>query len=384
MEFAVVVMARDRSYWRIAASHLLILPPVLDAQGARSNGNAGVSKWPTVTLVYLAFNRRDEIRESLQRMLFESDYDSELVDVIVVDNASTDGTAEMLREEFPQIQVIARDKNVGVSGWNEGLAAATGDYVLALDDDCYLPPDGLRRAVAAAGEHDADLVSFKVVSSYEPDHVFTDYYRTGLFAFWGCAVLMRRHVIEALGGYDPQIFIWANELEFLLRFFDKGFCHLHLPEVVARHMKRPGPPGGPFFTRAYRINSRHFAYIAAKLFAPRDAAEAFVALLARNVRDGMRLDRSAITGLPYTVRGFVNGLRHRAPLRNREVSRFYRRNFESFASPWWLSRPLPELIRALPRELVQRRKPEKVGRLDQFFEERGALYPAEKPETLRF
>jgi GT2 family glycosyltransferase len=377
-------MARDRSYCRIAASHLPILPPVLDAQGVSSGSDGGVSEWPRVTLVYLAFNRRDEIRESLQRMLFESDYESELVDVIVVDNASTDGTAEMLREQFPQVKLIVRDENVGVSGWNDGLAAATGEYVLALDDDCYLPPHGLRRAVEAAGEHDADLVSFKVVSSYEPDHVFTEYYRTGLFAFWGCAVLMRRRVVEALGGYDPQIFIWANELEFLLRFFDHGFCHLHLPEVVAQHMKAPGPPGGPFFTRAYCINSRHFAYIAAKLFARRDAAEAFVALLARNIRDGMRLDRSAIRGVRYTFAGFLHGLRHRAPLRNREVSRFYRRNFESFASPWWLSRPIPQLIRALPRELIRGRKPKNVGRLDEFFGERNRFYPAERAETLRF
>lgn len=360
-----------------------MLPPVLDAQGVSRNGDAGMSEWPTVTLVYLAFNRRDEIRESLRRMLFESDYDSQLVEVIVVDNASTDGTADMVRAEFPQVTLIVRDENVGVSGWNDGFAAAQGDYVLALDDDCYLPPDGLRRAVAAAGEHDADLVSFKVVSSYDTDHVFTDYYRTGLFAYWGCAVLMRRHVIEALGGYDPQIFIWANELEFLLRFFDHGFCHLHLPEVVARHMKEPGPPGGPFFTRAYCINSRHFAYIAAKLFAPRDAAEAFVALLARNVRDGLRLDRSAIKGVRHTLAGFVHGLRHRAPLRKREVSRFYRRNFESFASPWWLSRPIPELLLALPKELVKGR-PTNVGRLDQYFGDRQTLYPAERAETLRF
>ncbi len=369
--------ARDRSWWRIAVSQLPILPPMLEAQGASGDMTAGSGEWPTVTIVYLAYNRREELRESLRRMLSESDYESGLVDAIVVDNASGDGTADMMREEFPQVQLIVRDRNVGVSGWNVGLAAAKGEYVLALDDDCYLPPDGLRRAVAAASEHDADLVSFKVVSTFDPEHVFSDYYRTGLFSFWGCAVLMRREVVEALGGYDPEIFIWANELEFMLRFYDRGFCHLHLPQVVAQHMKEPGPPGGPFFTRAYCINSRHFAYIAAKLFAPRDAAEAFVALLARNLRDGLRLDRSAFSGVRHTLAGFAHGLGRRAPLRNREVSRFYRRNFESFASPWWLSRPLPELLRALPRELVSGR-PKNVGRLDEFFSERGRLYPAEQ------
>jgi GT2 family glycosyltransferase len=356
---------------------------VLEAQGLSKNGIADVREWPTVTLVYLVYNRRKELRESLRRMLFESDYDSARVDVIVVDNASTDGSAEMVRDEFPQVQLLVRDENIGVSGWNEGLAAARGDYIVALDDDCYLPPDGLTSAVRAALEHHADLVSFKVVSSDDREYVFTDKYRTGLFSFWGCAVLMRRSVVEALGGYDPEIFVWANELEFMLRFFDRGFRHLHYPAVAAVHMKPAGAGGSRIDKRAYRINARHFAYIAGKLFRRRDSLEALIALLARNIRDGLRRDTVAFTALPDTVRGFLHGLRHRDPLGNAELSRFYRRNFETFASPWWLSRPLPELLRALPRELIAGR-PENVGRREQYFEERGRLYTADLPETLQF
>src|SRR5205085_11325678 len=101
-----------------------ILAPMLEAQGVSRHGIADVGEWRTVTVVYIAYNRRDELRESLRRMLSESDYDSDLVDVIVVDNASTDGSADLVREEFPQVRLIERDENVGVSGWNEGLAAA--------------------------------------------------------------------------------------------------------------------------------------------------------------------------------------------------------------------------------------------------------------------
>jgi GT2 family glycosyltransferase len=356
---------------------------VVQVQGAMRSERE-VTEWPSVTIVYLVYNRREELRESLRRMLFDSDYDAQRVDVIVVDNASTDGSAQMVREEFPQVRVMVRDENCGVSGWNEGLAAASGDFVLALDDDCYLPADGLRRAVGAALEHEADLVSFKVVSTHDPGHVFTDKYRTGLFSFWGCAVLFRRAVVDKLGGYDPQIFVWANELEFLLRFYDQGFLHLHWPDVVAQHMKPPGDPDeSKLHERGYRINARHFAYIAAKLFRPRDAFEALVALLARNLRDGMRRDRVAFKALPDTAGGFLNGLRHRDPLENAELSRFYRRNFESFASPWWLSRPPLELLRALPREMFTG-SPKHVGRREEFFDERGRLYPAEQPGTLQF
>jgi len=348
-----------------------------------------IERWPTVTLVFLVYNRRDELRTSLQKMLFASDYDPERVDVIVVDNASSDGSAEMVREEFPQVQLIVRQANVGVSGWNDGFAAARGEFVLALDDDCYLPPDGLRRAVAAAGEKRADLISFKVVSPYDTERVFTEEYRTGLFMFWGCAILMRREVIAALGGYDPEIFVWANELEFTIRFFDRGFRHLHFPAVAAQHMKVTiKDPTVPVNWSTYVINARNWGYIAAKLLRRRDAAEAFVALVTRYVRDGFNGDPPVLKALQDTCAGFVHGLRHRAPVANPEVSRFYRHNFETFASPWWLSRPLLEVIRALPRELsrggrVRESRPEGLGRREQYYADRARFYP-DAPAVLEF
>ena len=56
-----------------------------------------MSELPTVTIVFLVYNRRDELRTSLKQMTGESDYPRELVDIIVVDNASEDGAAEMVR-----------------------------------------------------------------------------------------------------------------------------------------------------------------------------------------------------------------------------------------------------------------------------------------------
>ena len=337
--------------------------------------------WPTVTIVFLAYDRREKLRESLRRMLERSQYDSRLVDVIVVDNASTDGTAEMVREEFPELRLIERARNVGVSGWNDGFAVAQGDWVLALDDDCYLPPDGLRQAVSSAQDHGADLVSFKVVSAYDPEFAFTDVYRTGLFSFWGCAVLIRRSVLEELEGYDPEIFVWANELEFMLRFFDGGYRHLYLPEIEAQHMKPPDPKG--LDGTKYRINARHWAYVAAKLLHPRDAVETLLALVFRGVRDGVRIDRMALGAVPDALKGFAHGWRHRQPLTNADLSRSYRTNFESFASLWWFVRPPRELLRAYPSEVLRRRTPARSRRIDEYYERRARYYP-DHAATLEF
>jgi GT2 family glycosyltransferase len=346
--------------------------------------------WPSVTVVLLVFNRRDELRITLQKMLFELDYPSALVDVVVVDNASTDGSGEMVRSEFPQVQLISREVNNGVSGFNDGFDAARGDWVVALDDDCYLPADGLKRALEAARQNEADLVSFAVRADDNPDYRFDQRYRTGLLTFWGCAVLMRREVLEALHGYDPEIFVWANELEFMLRFFDAGFAHLHLPEVVAVHMKATGRPWTDYIAmREYRLNTRHFAYIAAKALEPRHAAGTLVALLAGNLRDAWRVDRAALKATPGALVGFANGLRHRAPVSSHEISETYRRNFQSFASPWWISRPLPEFLKALPGELVRsvlgrERSPARpAGRREAYYAERAFYYP-KTAQTLKF
>jgi len=337
---------------------------------------------PSVTIVFLVYNRREELRTSLRHMLEGSDYDPDRVDVIVVDNASEDGSADMVRTEFPQVQLIARDANCGVSGWNDGFAIARGDYVLALDDDCYLPADGLRRAVAAAQEHEADLVSFAVVAEEDPEFRFDREYQTGLLTFWGCAVLVRRDALAPLRGYDPQITYQANELEFMLRFFDRGYKHLYLPDVGAVHMKPKLEPASEWAaSRRYEVNYRHFAYIAGKLLRPRDAVGTLVALLSLNARDAVRLHRRALRAVPQVLAGFASGLRHRAPVRA-EVSRFYRRNFHSFANPLRTSRPPHQLVLALPAEFVRTKlrlgppKPPGPGRGQLYVDERAQYYPS--------
>ena len=325
---------------------------------------------PLVTVVFLAHNRKEELRESVRRMLDESGYPSERLELIVVDNASSDGTVEMVRDEYPAVTFVETGANVGTSGWNEGFKIARGDYVLALDDDAYLRPGALEEAVRAAQEKDAGLVSFTVISSYDESYRFNDAYRTGLLSFWGCAALVSRPALEELGGYDPNIFIWSNELEFTMRLLDKGFAHLHLPDVVAVHMKEPAVP--VWDPNRLRHNCRNWGYVAGKLMRPRDAVLTLASVALWTVVEAVARDRTRLAGFLPLFAGFAAGVRNRDPVRP-VVSSTYRRNFRSFDWPWryWRS-PAARLRARRGEESVdaQRRNPYEV-----YFADRRAFYP---------
>ncbi len=314
---------------------------------------------PLTTAAVLAYNRRDPLAVTLGH-LGALEWPEDRLEITVVDNASTDGTADMVRERFPSVRLISSPENEGIAGWNRAFAAGRGDWFLVLDDDCYVEGDALERAVAAAAEHGADMVSFRVDSS-DPGRSFSDVYRTGLLSFWGCAVLISRRAIEDLGGFDERLFIWAHELEFTMRFLDRGYRHLYLPGVTALHMKSI-PPVVP---ANHMRNMRNWGYVAAKLLGPRDAALAIASLI---VRAGIEsfVAPTYLRGAGAVLGGMREGLRVREPVRP-AVSRLYRRHFLEFTSQF---RPVLRL-----RYLLGRSEP-RVNYREAYWRSRPKLYPA--------
>lgn len=296
--------------------------------------------WPLVSIVFLAFNRREALAVSLEQVLDHLDYPSERLEVIVADNASSDGTAEMVRERFPSVRIMRNAENVGASGWNHAMTCARGDWRLILDDDCHIAKDALKTAVRRAQEHHADLVSFRVLSGEVPGYAFNDEYPTGLLSFWGCSAMFSRRAIETEPFYDPRMFIWANEMELTMRLLDRGFRHLYLPEVESVHMKGPNDK---FVEHMMRVNYRHWGYIAGKHLQALDAVGALANLLVHVLLQAWSEDRRAIRSVADVPRGFVDGLRGRAPVRP-AVSRVYRRHSRHFLSPIpFLRSPLERL-----------------------------------------
>lgn len=322
---------------------------------------------PLVTVAVLAYNRRDPLRITLTKLREELDWPAERLEVIVVDNASTDETSDMVRAEFPEARLIVNEVNTGISGWNRAFEAGAGEWFLVLDDDCFVTGDALARAVRAARDHQADLVSFRVVSSNSELEVFNRYYDTGLLAFWGCSALVSARAVRGLGGFDPGIFIWGHEAEFVARLLDRGWRHLHLPSVTSIHMK--SPPG--FTLYAHKRNLQSFAYIAAKLLRRQEMLPAVGNLVLRVFTESARHPK-VITCLSAVAQGVRDGLGSRAPVRP-AVSRLYKENFIEFASPLIFVRG-PRL-RWRQRGKVELADRDAGERMDRFWREREAIYP---------
>jgi GT2 family glycosyltransferase len=286
---------------------------------------------PLVTVNILSYNRCQELRTTLTKITSSLDYPADRLEIIVVDNVSTDGSREMIRKEFPSVKLVENTINVGVSGWNEGFKRGRGDYFLVLDDDCYVEDAALKTAVAFAARHSADIVSFIVENPLRPGFVFNQMVNPGLLSFWGCAALLRRTLVERLGGYDPNIF-YAHELEFTMRALDAGYSHLFCPSVKAQHMKQPVAQPNNTGREVLKRCAFYRGYVTAKLL-PVAVFGRVAALTAVSYARSSWKRPLGVVGLTIAFFGGVlRGFKSRAPI-NRDLAKFYSENFIEFMPP---------------------------------------------------
>jgi GT2 family glycosyltransferase len=175
---------------------------------------------PLVTVNILSFNRKDELRNTLTKV-YEQDYKN--IEVIVVDNASSDGSTEMVKKEFPSVQFIQMEKNIGIAGWNEGFKVAKGEYVLVLDDDSYPDSKTIKKGIEVISrDKEIAIIAFNVYD-VSRNKSQTSFYKKPFLDFIGCGAIIKRSVFSLVHGFDPSFFIYAHELDFSIRVLDTGF-----------------------------------------------------------------------------------------------------------------------------------------------------------------
>lgn len=189
---------------------------------------------PLVTVNILSFNRKEELRNTLEKV-YGQDYKN--IEVIVVDNASNDGSTEMVDRDFPNVILIKMQKNIGIAGWNEGFKIAKGEFVLVLDDDSYPLKDTIENAVNEITRGSENGIIACSVYDLQLKKNITEKFIVGeANAFIGCGALIRMTLLNSVGFFSKLFFLYLHEEDFCIRVIDKGFKIIFVPKSQIIHV----------------------------------------------------------------------------------------------------------------------------------------------------
>ncbi len=215
-----------------------------------------------LSIITVSYKVKDLLMENLACIFKNtSGFDFE---VFVVDNDSGDGSVEMVKNEFPQAKLIANNKNVGFAAANNiAIKQAKGEYILLLNPDMRIFPDTLAKMLSWMEEHpQAGIASCKLVDGNEEiiPHVrrFPRFWEQSAIALKlprifpgilnkyilknfdydneaevdsvrGSFFMIRKEVIEELGGLDERYFIWFEEVDYCKQAKKAGWKVMYTP-----------------------------------------------------------------------------------------------------------------------------------------------------------
>jgi N-acetylglucosaminyl-diphospho-decaprenol L-rhamnosyltransferase len=202
-----------------------------------------------VGIVVLTHNRFDELSRTLERLLALP----ERPPIIVVDNASDDGTPVRLRSRFPEVAVAALSVNSGAAGRNAGVALLDTPYVAFCDDDTWWAPGALARAAALLDAHPTlALITGKVLVGPEQHEDPTCAVMAAsplrqapglpgrpVLGFLAGASVVRHAAFLAAGGFEPRLFLGAEERLLAIDLAAAGWALAYVEDVVAHHHPSP-------------------------------------------------------------------------------------------------------------------------------------------------
>lgn len=225
-------------------------------------------EWPFVSVVFPNFNGGVFVLSVIEALLHQQ-YPSDRVEIIMVDNGSTDGSAARVKAAYAEpiaqgrLRLIELPDNRGcAAGFNVGIAgmAPQARYLLRVDDDLVLDPDCLRQLVQSA-EADPSigvaggkvrhfrhrqrlhLIGSRIspwfgacrgIGKFAVDRGQFDQPRD-VHAVNGCLMLVRRSVIERVGPLEERFFLYFEDIDWAMRVSRAGFRHRYVPHALAYH-----------------------------------------------------------------------------------------------------------------------------------------------------
>ena len=248
---------------------------------------------PDISIIIVNWNTCELLRECLQSIYATAppvDFE-----VLVVDNASSDGSADMVANEFPDAVLMRSATNTGfTTGNNIGIQKASGRYILLLNPDAELLPGSVQAMFDFAESHpDAAVIGPKLLNTdgslQKNGRRFTRIYRELLAMVklhklavtlvpemeWGrrvfdtraqvdevsgACMLVRRAAIDKVGMLDERFFMYYEEVDWCRRFKDAGFTVWYLPEAEVIHHWAQGSRKAGLATSHIAFRSQYLYY----------------------------------------------------------------------------------------------------------------------------
>ncbi|HUW96843.1 MAG TPA: glycosyltransferase family 2 protein [Anaerolineae bacterium] len=248
---------------------------------------------PLVSVVILSWNSGGYLRSCIDRVL---DQTYQNVEIILVDNASADGSIERIASEYPSLKLIRNRENRGFAvGMNQGISASRGEYVLLLNADAYLSATFVEESVSSVEKRSDQKIGmlagkvYRLSSDLEPTgHINS----VGLFLLRrfayvnsrnvdaeelvfgpaGCCPFLKRDMLEDVRlsrteYFDEQYFAIGEDLDLWFRAQLRGWQCLYCPDVVAWHVHSASLAGRvrlfqkPPFFRRHALKNRYLTII---------------------------------------------------------------------------------------------------------------------------
>jgi GT2 family glycosyltransferase len=224
-----------------------------------------------ISIVIVSFNTRDLLRECLLSVFGTED--SLRIQVIVVDNASTDGSPAMVEQEFPEAALIRSEVNLGFGRANNlGFQSALGRYVVLLNSDAFLTAGSLERSVAHMDANPQtgigggrlvgidgslqpsarmfptvlnDLIVLSGLAARFPrskffgrfDRTWADECQSAEVDWVpGAFSIIRAEALADVGHFDPRFFLYYEEVDLCRRMKQKGYSVWYWPDVTVVHI----------------------------------------------------------------------------------------------------------------------------------------------------
>jgi GT2 family glycosyltransferase len=269
-----------------------------------------------VAVIIIAWNSGDVLQEAIASALAQNP-----MEVVVVDNHSTDHSIVPLRRLFPQIQIISLASNTGfAAACNIGIASTQAPYLLFLNDDAIVAPDYAQTLIASmgknpkaasavgklvyvqAGQTRIDSAGLRLdrwalrPSDRGQGEIDVGQYNTpqAIFGPTGAAAIYARSALQAAGegGFDASLFAYYEDVDLAWRLSNLGYVHLYQPQAIAHHARR-GPRGKPLaivqraFVNRYTVWVKNDAWYLFALWAPLALAWEAARLARMMARDPM-------------------------------------------------------------------------------------------------